>query len=227
VTLLLLPVGLLMALLAGKSQIVPPPLPPPPPPNVQALLNQPLPPWAETVRTLVVVGLVAGMAIYIVANYFRDRPGLGTAMRQLGPVRALRRLWAALRHRVSGIVAAARETSAVQWLVERLRGALPARPGGYFRLGAAAPREQVLFYYLSLLRRAGQQGFGRRPPQTPREYEPVLEQNLPEAKDEVEALTRAFEETRYSDHPVGPDAARQARDTWKRVRAALAKNRHP
>ena len=228
VTLVLLPFGVLMALLAGKSQIVPPPVPPPPPPpNVQTLLNQPLPPWAETVRTLVVVALIGGMAIYIVVNYFHDRPGLGNAVRALGPVQALRRLWAALRHRVSGIVAAAREASAVQWLLDRLRGALPARPGGYFRLGAAAPREQVLFYYLSLLRRAGQQGFGRRPPQTPREYEPVLARNLPEAKADVDALTQAFEETRYSAHPVGPDAAQRARAIWKRVRAALAKQKQP
>ena len=38
-----------------------------------------------------------------------------------------------------------------------------------------------MFYYLSLLRRARERGFGRRPPQTPHEYEPVLEQRLPEA----------------------------------------------
>jgi hypothetical protein len=226
VALLLWPIALLMAMFTGKS--LPTPLRPlPPPPNVSALVNQPLPPWAETMRTIVVGGLIAGMVIYVVYNYFHDRPGLARALRALAAVRALRQLWAALRHRVSGIVAAAREHSAVQWLLERLRGALPAGPGSYFRLGATTPREQVLFYYLSLLRRAGQQGFGRRPPQTPREYEPVLERNLPDAAPEVEALTRAFEETRYSAHPVGREQAQQARGIWKQVRAALAKKKHP
>ena len=78
-----------------------------------------------------------------------------------------------------------------------------------------------MFYYLSLLRRAGQQGFGRRPQQSPRDYEPVLEENLPSAAPELQALTAAFEETRYSAHPVSAATAQETRAIWLRVRAVL------
>jgi hypothetical protein len=49
----------------------------------------------------------------------------------------------------------------------------------------------------------------------------VLENHLPEASPELQALTAAFEETRYSAHPVGADEAQAARTLWQRVRAAF------
>ena len=219
VSLLAIPLAYIMSLLAGAGLPVTPPKVVPPP-NVVQELQKPLPPWVETVRTVLVIALVAGMILYIVVNYLRDRTGLAEALRRAKWMDGLRRLWAALRHRVSGLVASARDLAPLAWLRERLRRVvLPA--GGYFRLGAASARDQVLFYYLSLLRRARERGFGRRPPQSPREYEPVLEQQLPEAAADLAALTAAFEETRYSAHPVDPAAAQDARDRWQRLRAAL------
>ncbi|MGH2521411.1 MAG: DUF4129 domain-containing protein [Anaerolineales bacterium] len=44
---------------------------------------------------------------------------------------------------------------------------------------------------------------------------------MPEAQPEVDALTRAFVEARYSPHPVEPGQAQHARASWERVRAAL------
>ena len=166
---------------------------------------------------LIILALIG----YIIWNYVRERPELLGALKKLDALRGLRRLWAALRHRVSGVLASAREAAPIVWLRERMRRAAPAAPFNYFRLAAASPREQVLFYYLSLLRRAGQQGFGRRPPQSPRDYEPVLEENLPSAAHELQALTAAFEETRYSAHPVSAATAQETRALWQRVRAAL------
>jgi hypothetical protein len=76
------------------------------------------------------------------------------------------------------------------WLRERLRARLALPPLRYFRLGGATPREQVQYYYLSLLRRAGEYGFGRRPAQTPAEYTPTLAANLPENTPEVRPAGR-------------------------------------
>ena len=224
VSLLLLPIGWLMSLFRS-GPITARPLPPPPPPDLPKLTSQPLPPWADTARTIFVILVVAGFVGYIVWSYLRDRPELIIAVRELAPLRALRRLWALLRHRVSGALASAREAAPLAWLRERLQRTSAAGPLSFFRLGAAAPRDQVLFYYLSLLRRAGQQGFGRQPPQTPHEYEPVLEKNLPEAAPEAQSLTAAFEETRYSTHPVNAEHAQAARERWQRLRAALSRRK--
>ena len=222
ITLMLFPLGFLFGLFGKLSPPPQAPVPtPPPPPDIPALVNQPMPPWVDTVRDIAVIVIIVVLVGYIVWNYVRERPELLSALQKLAALRGLRRLWAALRHRVSGALASAREAAPLAWLRERLRRAAPPALFNYFRLGAASPREQVLFYYLSLLRRAGQQGFGRRPPQSPRDYEPVLEEHLPTAAPELQALTAAFEETRYSVHPVSPEAAKETRAIWQRVRAAL------
>jgi hypothetical protein len=79
----------------------------------------------------------------------------------------------------------------------------------------------VIYYYLSLVRRAGELGIRRRPAQTPSEYEPVLASELPDVQTEVDALTAAFIEARYSPRPVDPQAPNQARALWARLRAAM------
>jgi hypothetical protein len=219
IALLALPFALLMALLVGAGRVAPPVLPPVPPP-LQEVINQPLPPWVDVLRTIAVIALISAMVVYIVINYLRDRTGLAAALRRLRLFNFLRRLWAELRHRASGLADMVRASSVAAWLRERLQRVAPAGHG-FFRLGAASAREQVMFYYLSLLRRARERGFGRRPPQTPHEYEPVLEQQLPEAADDVAALTAAFEESRYSGHPVDAAAASAARERWGRVKQAL------
>jgi len=224
-SLCLLPLGLLISLLTGGNPPDSPvPIIPPPPPT-ESLLPQALPPWAEVARTVVVWVLVVAMVLYVVVQFLRDRPELTRALRELALGRRLRQLWAAFRHRASGLAAAARASSLAAWLRERWRSRAPLAPLRYFRLGGAPPGEQVMFYYFSLLRRARERGFGRRPPQTPREYEPVLESRLDEAAPAVKQLTEVFEETRYSGHPVGPEAAEQAREAWRRIRAVLVKPR--
>jgi hypothetical protein len=220
----LLPVGWLMSLLLGRAPVDRAPLLQQPPPLFQGT-PEALPPWMDTLRTVVVWGLIIGMAVYIVLAFVRDRPELARALRELNALRRLRELWAALRHRVSGLAAAAKDSSAAAWLRERLRGRPGPTPWGYFRLGGAAPGDQVRFYYLSLLRRASERGFGRQPAQTPHEYQPVLGRRLPESTAETQALTEAFEETRYSGHPVTAEQAARTRAAWGRVRRALGRRK--
>jgi hypothetical protein len=222
--LIALPFAFLMSLFSGAGAIAPPVVPPPLPPLAE-IVNTPMPPWVDTLRTVAVIVLVTAMVLYIVINYLKDRTGLAAALRKLKVFNFLRRLWAELRHRASGLADSLRASPVVAWLRERLqRATLPGR--GYFRLGGASPREQVMFYYLSLLRRARERGFGRQPPQTPHEYEPVLERRLPDAAEDVAALTEAFEQSRYSGHPVEDEAAKAARARWGRVKQAMREKKH-
>ena len=223
----LLPLSYIMSLLNSgrtpQTQTQPFQFTPPVVPN-----DQPMPPWLEVVRTILVWGLIIGMVLYVVVNYVRERPGLLRAVRELAPLRRLRQLWAALRHRAAGLAAALQDNPLAAWLRERgaaLRTA--ATPRRAFRLGGVSAREKVQYYYLSLLRRASERGYGRRPPQTPQEYRPTLAANLPEHTPEVRALTQAFEESRYSAHPVEPEQVRAVRTAWGRLRAALAQQKKP
>ncbi len=222
--LIFLPLSWLMSLFNGPHTDAPaadptPLLPPP------VLLDQPLPAWVEVLRTIIVWSLLIGMALYVVINYLRDRPELLRALRDFGPLRRLRQMWAGLRHRLSGMAAAVQALPVAAWLRERLRARPVLPPLRYFRLGGATPREQVQYYYLSLLRRAGEYGFGRKPAQTPAEYTPTLAANLSENTPEVQALTEAFIETRYSTHPVPAEQVQRVRSAWGRLRATLAKQK--
>lgn len=220
----LLPVSLIMSLLNATrgpdAPIEPFPLTPPP-----ELFAQVTPAWVELLRTIIVWALLIGMMLYVVRSYLRDRPELLRALRDLAPLRKLRQLWAALRHRLSGLAAAVQAGPVAAWLRDRLRARGPLPPLRTFRLGGASAREQVQYYYLSLLRRAREYGYGRHPDQTPAEYRPTLAANLPENTPEVQALTAAFEKARYSAQPVAAEQVLGVRVAWGRLRAALAKQK--
>jgi hypothetical protein len=89
------------------------------------------------------------------------------------------------------------------------------------RVGALGPRQQILYYYLSVVRRAGRQGVPRRASQTPREFAATLAPRLAEAKGDMETLTDAFVQARYSPRDVPPADVGHIRASWQRVRAAL------
>jgi hypothetical protein len=57
--------------------------------------------------------------------------------------------------------------------------------------------------------------------ETPHELEGRIAVKVPEAREDMEALTQAYLEARYSDHPVGSEEVAAARGPWERVRAAL------
>jgi hypothetical protein len=179
------------------------------------------PGWIGVLSSVVFWGLLLAIAVYVIRSYLRDHPALADGISASGPARAVRRLWRTLwrwlRGRLRGLRIALPRFGRV-----RPAEAVPAtRLRPRIRLGRLAARERILYYYLSLLERAGREGLPRRPGQTPYEYEPGLVEQVPEAGPGVEALTDAFVETRYSKHAVAPEVAERARVHWQQVRAAL------
>jgi hypothetical protein len=189
-------------------------------------LEQAINPWLDYLRSIVVWVIVVTMVVYVLVSYFRERPELIQALTSLRPIRALRRWWAALRGRVGGWMSDL-NARLPRDLLQRWFSRAAAPPFNFFRLGGASPREQIAYYYLSLLRRAEQSGFARRPAQTPDEYQPTLDAELPTAQTDTEAMTREFIEARYSPHPVQAEQARRVRSAWERVRAALRARPRP
>jgi hypothetical protein len=180
------------------------------------------PGWFQILRSLLFWVITLGIVFYVVRSYVRDHPELLERLAALGLVRALRRMWSALWGWLGGWGEIFREQMPRGWSL-RLgrRGGPSKKPFGFFRLGALSSRDRVLYYYLSVLHRAGQQGFPRRPAETPDEYRATLGPKLPEAQGEIDQLTRAFVEARYSRHTVEREDARRARASWQQVKAAL------
>ncbi len=179
------------------------------------------PGWFEILRSLLFWTVALGMVVYVVRSYLLDHLEILGALAALGPIRALRRFLAALWRRIVGLAETINERFPRRSLLRRVSPRPSEGPFRFFRLGALPPRERVLYYYLSILRRAGRQGFPRRRAQTPHEYDASLGPHLPEAQQEMSLLTQAFVEARYSRHAIDQERARQVRADWQRVKAGL------
>jgi len=179
------------------------------------------PDWSEMLRSLLFWAVALGMVFYVVRSYLHDHPELLKALTGLGPIRALRRFLTAFWHRLVGLAETVGERIPRRLSLRRVRRKPSEEPFRFFRLGALSPRERILYYYLSILRRAGQQGFPRQRAQTPHEYDAILGPNLPQAQQEMALLTQAFVEARYSRHTFDREQARRVRADWQRVKAAL------
>lgn len=223
--LLLLPLLWLLSLLIPGMTVSTPSLgnvtPPVPPPNNPAGSSS----FAALPKTLLFWAVVIALLVYVVRGYLRDHPEVAQALARFQPFRLLGRLWAALWRGLRGQAAALRSGVAQGLARLRPRQAAPGQPFRLVRPGALAPREQVLYYYLSIVRRASRHGFRRQPGQTPAEYRATLTPGVPQASDDFAKLTDAFVAARYSPHPIAPDDADRARTAWQRVKAALQARR--
>jgi hypothetical protein len=87
--------------------------------------------------------------------------------------------------------------------------------------GKLSPRERVRYYYLALVRQAGDAGMARQQHETPLEYERPLHDAWPETDREIEAMTQAFLHARYSRRPVDDEEATTVEETWKALKPRL------
>lgn len=99
------------------------------------------------------------------------------------------------------------------------------RPWRFIRINDLSPREQVRFFYLALVRRAGEQGVNRKENETPLEYMSDLSHAWPEEKEHVSTLTGAFMDARYSPKPIEEEEAGLVRTVWKQVRRHIRRRR--
>ena len=196
-------------------QAILPPLQPPLQQSSSAVLG-----WFEMVRSLLFWAAALGMVFYVVRSYLRDHPELLQVFMQ-GPIRTLCDFLIALWRRLVGLAEAASERIPRRLSLQWARLGLSEAPFRFFRLGALSPHERILYYYLSILRRAERQGFPRHRAQTPYEYSMTLAPHLAQGQQEMDLLTHAFVEARYSQHIIEPGQAKRVRYDWQEVKAAL------
>jgi hypothetical protein len=98
-------------------------------------------------------------------------------------------------------------------------------PWNFIRLNALSAREQIRYFYLSTVRRAGERGVPRDRSETPSEFAADLKENWPEAEGDIEALTDAFLHARYSRQEI--EDVSPVKQTWKRVKSSLRRRNRP
>jgi hypothetical protein len=208
-----------MSLLFGRT-IGLPPLPGRPPdyPSLTPAGPPGPVPWIELMRSIVFWAVFLAILGFSVYFYLRQRADLLSALGRLPGWHWLMRFW----HWLGGGVSRfnANMARAIRLVTNRRRTTERAR-WDYVGLRRLSPRDQVRFYYLALVRRATEAGLPRRPAQTPLEYQNNLSANLTAAHDDLELLTGAYMEARYSQHAVSRQTANLAHDLWERLKRAL------
>jgi len=213
-------------LLGGSTDSAPPaapisPPPAPPPSGGSSIF--------DTVKMLLFWAIFAAVVAYSLYALWRQGtlhrvvPGLG----RLGDAAAkLLRAFAVWIARLLRL--AARGATALVNAVRPVgaRAARGPRPG-WLRdlLPSGDPRRVVVATYTLVAARAGQRGVGRPPGETASEYRLRLRAALPEAADEVDALTETFLRARYSARPIGSADVGVVRRAWRRIRDGLRKAR--
>jgi hypothetical protein len=230
--LLSLPFIYLFRKLAGASEIseVEQPLPSPEfnPPPVTTPVSDGLP-WFDLIRSIVFWAIFLAIVVYAFKVFIEQNEYLWQRLRALPGWRYLAAFlnWLAANFKhMDQKVRSAIQGGFMQ--LSRSGGERPPRQdAGFLKLRTLSPRQKVLFFYLALLRRGQESGFPRQPSQTPFEYAQSLEEALPEVGDDLESLTGAFVEARYSRHTISPDSANLVRHYWGRIKHALrTRQRH-
>lgn len=203
------------------------PAPPPPPAPFEPgqyikQTGQPIH-SGDVVNSLIFWGIFIALLIFAFRQFLIANPQLAQILRRFGLARFLVSVWAWMRTALSQ--AGEDAGNLIRRGLNRLRKRPRETPGrggrGYLNLRRLPPRQKVLFYYLALVRRAGETGHPRQEWQTPYEYEKALFPGLQEERESLDNLTEAFIHARYSRADITPGEAEQSRSAWDRLRRAL------
>jgi hypothetical protein len=193
------------------------------PPDAQSIDVTSAPLWMEYFRQAFFWVVLLGVVIFAVRQVLLQNEELLGELRRFRFFALLADLW----NRFKGFFekASASLTENIQHSIERLRSRRNARQnmGGWINLRRLDPRHRIYFFYQAFLRRSGERGLPRSLSQTPSEYAQRLDDALPEAEPDIEALTAAFIEARYTRREIPPQSASLAQRTWERIRKALRK----
>ncbi len=175
------------------------------------------------VRSVFLWGLLIVIVGFALIQFFRQHGGVVPALRKSRITNWLLLAWQWLNRNVEKTSVGLSRMVAAGWqsMTARLEGNRVLPPVHLIRPRSLDPRRQIYFYYLAMIRRGGEQGITRQPSQTPSEYAVLLEKDLPDAREEVDSLTDAFVEARYSKREVDSGKAIFVKNLWERIRHAL------
>jgi hypothetical protein len=187
------------------------------------------PPWMDVLQSVLFWAIFIGVIGFAFYQYFRQNKDLVQKLKQLRGFKFLAQAWNWIRGRLGNFnqMVSAAVNSGVQKLRSLISRPASGEAWGFVNLRRLTPRQQVLFFYLALVRRGGEAGIERKPSQTPFEYARSLDRTLPEASDSVDSMTDSFMEARYSLHVVDRERASLVKTWWEHVRQALRNLKKP
>ncbi len=219
-------IGLLALLFARpeSASSTPPPLPTPdfaPPPQPQAANET-----AAFIFSSAFWAIAIVLSVVAVSFFLRER-GIKLNQTFFKQVWTQLRgwavqLWLGISQRAVELGRTVRDQLQIKWGEEE--GGEEKRPFHFIRINALSPREQIRYFYLSIVRRAKEKGVPRDKNETPLEYSQALKDEFPETEGDVEELTEAFLKARYSPQIVNKEEINPIKKRWKHMRSTLRRH---
>jgi hypothetical protein len=177
-------------------------------------------PWLDLIKSMLFWGIFLIIIGYSIAQYLRQHEEILIALRKIPGWKLLSIFWDWITGIFKGLnrgIARTIQTTRSRLSTQQRRAQIIGlrRLAGLRRLST---RQKVFFYYHALLRRGHETGLSRINSQTPEEYATVLEKSLPTVEKEIELLTDAFIEARYSQHAIQDDDVRHVKNYWEHIR---------
>ena len=197
-------------------------------PTLPTLPTQPVTPMTdnalwELIKSIVLWGSLVVILIFSLIHFLRQHEDILAALRKSRVVNWLVLAWQWLYRNADKTRAGLSSAIADGWqrIRSRLGGQRILPRSGWVSLRSLDPRRKVYFFYLAMIRRAGEGGVTRAPSQTPAEYAAKLERAIPSATADIDSITEAFVQARYSRQEVDSKKASGVKETWERIRRAL------
>jgi hypothetical protein len=192
--------------------------------QIQPAATPPTPlPWLETVRAVVFWVIFGTILVYAIRTYVIKNSLLISTLGRNSLIAwligGLKSIWSWLlgvNRQVSATLAATFQKGR-----SMLGASADSETSEFSNPHSLLPRQKVIFYYLTLVRRSTQRGLPRKLNQTPLQFEETLRTSLPEVEHEIDALTDSFVEARYSKHEIDGEKVNLLQDFWKRVMTTL------
>ena len=218
ISLLSIPCGWLFSLLGIKNSQTTNTPPLQLPQLTQPPGSPPLPLW-ELVKSILFWAVFIGIIGFAIVNFLRQHPGALKSLRRVPGFGWLFQALKSLFNWLSGVNKQIAATISTGW--KRIFGASPQNIyknlGQFINFKRLSPRQQVIFYYLRLLDKSKKSGIDRKPYQTPDQFAGDLEHFVPEVQQDIHAMTDAFVEARYSNHPIGDEHTNAVLRLWRKI----------
>jgi hypothetical protein len=180
--------------------------------------------WGDWIKDLLFWSIFLLIIIFSLITILRQNQSIMNKLHNQRIITWLRRLFLAL----FGFFTESKIK--IQAVIQEQRERFQSRGrGSQFSLGKfinphrLSPRDQVIFYYLALIRRGQEHGIPRAPTQTPDEYRRLLDASIPEAALDFNTITENFMVARYSRKPIDEESARVVEKTWARLKKVIKK----
>lgn len=197
-------------------------IPPPPPLPTQTVTGSEST-WSPILKAILFWAILITVIVYAIIQFFRQNKGLAQAVGKKRGWRLILQAFAWLRERLTGLRSAVSTMveNGAQRLVNLVRRSRPGDSWNYLSLRNLTPQQRIRFYYLALIRRSAEIGVARQASQTPYEYAQTLSREVGEESQELNELTEAFIEARYSEHAISPNQVGRVRQAWEHLRQVL------